>query len=169
MTGRGIETAPHPPRLLVHHIGTASVCRPCEAIQVISSFSIVSAMDAVNSLTSNQCPRPGHVRRGPMPTNISDLLLLARHVNIVHHIPGRIRLRVTPSGVALACGVNLNQLIDCIPGVLGIRVNALVGSIVIEYDPDRLSPDLWESLVRSNGDPESASEIKGRLVMIWKG
>ncbi|MFZ2447755.1 MAG: HMA2 domain-containing protein [Syntrophobacteraceae bacterium] len=101
-------------------------------------------------------------------TKISDVLLLARHVSIVHHIPGRIRLRVSPSGVALASGLDLNQLIDCIPGVIGIRVNALVGSIVIEYDPDRLSPDLWEAMARSNGDPESVSEIEGRLAMVWK-
>lgn len=104
----------------------------------------------------------------PVQAFVDDLLLLARHVDIVHHIPGRIRLRLSPSVVKVAGKMDLDRLMHDIPGVVRARVNAIVGSVVIEYDRDRLSPDLWESMVRCKSDPEAASKIEGRLAALFK-
>jgi hypothetical protein len=101
-------------------------------------------------------------------TLISDLLLLARHASIVHHIPGRIRLRLSPSVVNVLDKVSVDQLMNRIPGIIKTRVNMIVGSVVIEYDHHRLSPDLWESIKRYDGDPDEASEIEGRLAALLK-
>ncbi len=100
--------------------------------------------------------------------SIYDLFCLARHVSIVHHIPGRIRLRVSPSGVKAACEIDLNRLMSGIPGVLKTRINALVGSVVIDYDFKRLPPDLWESLVKCHRDRELAAEVESRLTKLWE-
>ncbi|MHC1728624.1 MAG: HMA2 domain-containing protein [Syntrophobacteraceae bacterium] len=101
-------------------------------------------------------------------TEICDILLLAKHVNIVHHIPGRIRLRVSPSGVSVARRTDFDRLMNGIPGVLKTRVSPIVGSIVIDYDCERLPPDLWDLLVRCNYDPSLTSEVEDRLTRLWK-
>ncbi|MHC1728213.1 MAG: HMA2 domain-containing protein [Syntrophobacteraceae bacterium] len=97
---------------------------------------------------------------------ISNLLLLAQHTTIVHHIPGRIRLRISLAGAAIAAGIDLDELGSRVPGIRGIRVNALVGSVVIEYDRHRLPPDLWEDLAGISGNPEAACEIEERLALL---
>ncbi len=104
----------------------------------------------------------------PVQTLVSDLLLLARHADIVHHIPGRIRLRLSPSVVKVAGDVDLDQLVRCLPGIIKTRINVIVGSVVIEYDCNRLSPDLWESIVKCKDDPDVVSEIEDRLAVLFK-
>lgn len=101
-------------------------------------------------------------------SNITDILLLARHVSIVHHIPGRIRLRVLPSGIPIAAGLDLNRLVNGIQGVRKTRVNAIVGSVTVEYDCELLSPQLWESLVKSKSDPMLASQVEKELIALWE-
>ncbi len=93
-------------------------------------------------------------------TDISSLLLLARHVNIVHHIPGRIRLRLQPSILKVAGDLDIEKLADSLPGILRTRVNMIVGSVTIEYNSSQLSPDLWESMIGCNGDPGEVSKIE---------
>jgi hypothetical protein len=99
----------------------------------------------------------------PVQAVVGDLLLLARHTNIVHHIPGRIRLRLLPSVVKVAGGMDLDHLMNCLPGIIKTRVNTIVGSVVIEYDHKQLSPELWESMVKCSGDPEGVSKMENRL------
>ncbi|MEN6441656.1 MAG: hypothetical protein ABFD97_24105 [Syntrophobacter sp.] len=99
---------------------------------------------------------------------IQDLLRLAVHTTIVHHIPGRIRLRVLPSGAWIARGIDLDELKRHVPGIMGVRVNILVGSVVVEYDRNELAPGLWEEFSKLRNDPGLASEMETRLVSLWK-
>jgi hypothetical protein len=98
---------------------------------------------------------------------IQSLLRLAPHTQIVHHIPGRIRLRILPSGLAAVRGVNLEDIENNMPGILGIRVNRLIGSVVIEYDQNRLQSDFWESLSNLGKSPELAMGVEDRLRSLW--
>lgn len=100
-------------------------------------------------------------------TVVTNLLRIAPHLQIVHHIPGRIRLRISPSGLQTAMEIDLRQIRDNVPGILSLRINALVGSIVIEYDRNRLNPDLWNLLSRLRKAPELRAEAESRLTSLW--
>lgn len=104
----------------------------------------------------------------PVSVEIGKLVLLVGHTKIVHHISGRIRLRVLPSGIAVARKIDLDQLKEHLQGIKGVRVNAIVGSVVIEYDPVLISPSLWEDLAGSNANPERVSILEATLAALWK-
>ena len=100
-------------------------------------------------------------------TVVENLLRMAPHLEIVHHIPGRIRLRILPSGLRTAMEIDLQQIRDNTPGILSLRINALVGSVVIEYNRNRLDPDLWNLLSRLRKAPELRAEAESRLISLW--
>lgn len=83
--------------------------------------------------------------------HLSDLAGLRRYLTIKHHIPGRIRLLFNP---ALAARPEVRKLAaahsELPPGVLSVRVNALALSVVMEYDPERISPDLLNDLISAD-------------------
>jgi hypothetical protein len=97
---------------------------------------------------------------------IDELLTLRQGLGIVHHVPGRIRLRLGPAILAWARSLGLKQadaqaradswLVRAGPGggagVLGTRLNPAAASLVIEYDPLRLDPAWWETLVLGEDD-----------------
>jgi hypothetical protein len=94
------------------------------------------------------------------PLDLATLLGLRRHLSIVHHMPGRIRLRLGPSlwGSASRLDRDLFQgLLDHLDGIHDVRVNKAVASVIIEYDPHRVPPDDWETLVR--GDATAAGDV----------
>lgn len=92
--------------------------------------------------------------------DVPALLRLRQHLSIIHHIPGRIRLRL---GVALwRSGAQLDRnqlqrLLDQLAGIRQVRANPAVASITIEYDPRHISPDDWETLI--HGDTQDASVL----------
>lgn len=92
--------------------------------------------------------------------DIDTLLGMRRHLSIVHHLPGRIRLRVGPGLWGLANKVEdnlLRKMLDHLEGIRDVRVNMAVASVVIEYDFKQIHPDNWETLVR--GDAEAAGDL----------
>lgn len=92
------------------------------------------------------------------------LLGMRRHLSIVHHLPGRIRLRIGPALWGIANKVEdslFRQLLKHLEGIRDVRINMAVASVVIEYDPRQVPPDNWETLVR--GDAASA----GDLLNLW--
>ncbi len=94
--------------------------------------------------------------------NVDDLLSLRHALGIVHHVPGRIRLRLGPaiwdwaqsSGLDRAeAGAWLEGLDGgAVRGIIGARLNMAAASLVIEYDHQRLQPLWWETLVRGEDD-----------------
>jgi hypothetical protein len=96
------------------------------------------------------------------------LLDIIPHLGIVHHIPGRIRLRISSLGIESLRGIDLKGHVDQIPGILSVRVNPLALSAIIEYDPERLDPKLWEDLVGLKNRPEQTKEVINRLIALWK-
>jgi hypothetical protein len=95
-------------------------------------------------------------------TMVDNILNLAQHAEIAHHIPGRIRLKVRLSGVELFLRIDGQSLLRNIPGVLNATINPLARSAVIEYDPKLLPSDLWEDFVKVN-EPRARTRIRNFL------
>ena len=109
-----------------------------------------------------------------MQISLADISQVAEFFSIVHHIPGRIRIRVNvakiPAIKKWADETPLREflpnknadenliitLLQSLPAVKNIKVNALIGSATIEYDKTLFAPSLWESWVRK----ENLAEIE---------
>lgn len=82
------------------------------------------------------------------------------YVKIAHHIPGRLRLRVSPGilkvlkqeskGWMESAAVRIQQVVDQVlhqmEGVHDVRYNKVAGTVIIQYDANHLSRDLWHQL-----------------------
>ena len=94
---------------------------------------------------------------------IDRLIDLAAQTGIVHHIPGRIRLKVKLSGLLLAQGLDAADLMKCFNGILDARTNAAARSIVIGYDERVIDPDFWNLLVNLKKDPGLRCSVREQL------
>jgi hypothetical protein len=91
------------------------------------------------------------------------LLKARKHLTIVHHVPGRVRLRFGPlilndaPELATADGrAALAQL----GAIQDVRVNLPAFSLVVQYDSERLPPESWERLIEgSEAEAESVVEM----------
>ena len=100
---------------------------------------------------------------GPLDGRVQELLDLVPHLEVAHHVPGRIRLRVLPSGLRLVMHSNVEGVVRSIPGILRMRINAPARSIIIEYNQAQLPYDLWQSVAQARHKPELAREIAIRI------
>ncbi|MBC2693810.1 MAG: hypothetical protein HF982_00715 [Desulfobacteraceae bacterium] len=80
------------------------------------------------------------------------LMPLLEEAEIVHHIPGRIRLRFNHSIVSKLPKVNgiekeIQKLANEIEAIKNIRLNLFAGSVVVQYDTELLSLDFWQEVV----------------------
>ncbi len=98
---------------------------------------------------------------------ISTVIGLAPHAEICSHIPGRIRLKLSISGLGLIDGSAIAQTIRAIPGVMNQRINIHARSIVIEYDRSLIPYDLWELLGQIKNKPELAPLAANLMRIIW--
>ena len=57
---------------------------------------------------------------------------------IVHFSPGRLRLRLQQVRDEPGFGDQLQQLLTPLEGIRSVRVSRLTGSVLVEFDPDRL-------------------------------
>ncbi|PZA11705.1 hypothetical protein DNX69_11305 [Rhodopseudomonas palustris] len=85
---------------------------------------------------------------------IEALRPIRRHLIVAHHVRGRIRVRLAPSGY-----IHLTpQLLQTLQAgarsdeIASVRVNSAALSVVVEYAPDRLAPDLWDLLINAPDD-----------------
>ena len=98
---------------------------------------------------------------------VDELLGLIPHLEIAHHVPGRIRLRILLSGLGAVQNVDLQALVLSIPGVLGMRVNTAARSVVIEYNQQQLPYDLWETVGHLKSRPELTPQFATQLSALW--
>lgn len=83
--------------------------------------------------------------------NAAELQHLRSHIAIVHHVPGRIRVRLGAALRHSALGIDhgrLQGLLAAVEGIQEVRINPGVGSVVIHYDCLRIALEDWETLVR---------------------
>lgn len=79
------------------------------------------------------------------------------HLQVVHHIHGRLRLRLLPGILAILPNLSGNFLktkLATLPGILELRINKPAASLLIVYDPQRIQATWWERLLSA-----SSSEI----------
>lgn len=93
-----------------------------------------------------------------MSSALSHYAALRRHLKVVHHVPGRVRLRFTGpvKGVARSdAGVTafLAKLQDA-PPIRSVRLSPATLSAIIEYDPHALPKQAWETVLSG---PEDAA------------
>lgn len=73
----------------------------------------------------------------------TELLELSNFLTMAHHIPGRLRLKLDPAIKQHPAAALLENMARNTPntGMLGMRLNVLARSLVIEYDPERIPPE----------------------------
>ncbi len=90
------------------------------------------------------------------------MLRLREYLSIAHHIPGRIRLKLSPGlltnpeALKLARMVNFNTWGNGSSAIFNTRLNMGAGSLIIDYDAGQVSPDLITELF---GSPD-ANRVK---------
>ncbi|MBW2707992.1 MAG: cation transporter [Deltaproteobacteria bacterium] len=94
---------------------------------------------------------------------IDALLRIAPYASIAHHIPGRIRLKISLEGAKAINGGGTAVESIRIPGIRNTRINAFARSVVIEYDEKKIPYDLWVSLGEVGKRPDLALQIVNRL------
>ena len=98
---------------------------------------------------------------------IETVISLAPYAEICHHIPGRIRLKISPSALTLIDKNDISRTIRAIPGVLHQRMSSHARSIVIEYDRTRMPFDLCELLGQIKEKPELAAVAASLMRFLW--
>ena len=100
--------------------------------------------------------------------NFRKIVELEKHLDVAHHIPGRIRVKFSPliltKPVALAAMKEHSELPEAIKDA---RVNMSARSVVIEYDPEQILPELVEELIQGTNKDKKAqiiSDLYGRLM-----
>lgn len=92
-----------------------------------------------------------------MSTDSSPLLGFVRQLRIAHHIPGRIRLKMSgdlPDGL-LGEARRFGKALGAVAGIRSIGLNALARSCTIEYDPRAIPPSAWSGFLAGEATPES--------------
>jgi copper chaperone CopZ len=59
----------------------------------------------------------------------------------VHNVPGRLRVKMPMIKNDLDRGEQVQAVLESLQGVNNVVMNAVTGSVVIRYDPDRLKAD----------------------------
>lgn len=103
-----------------------------------------------------------------MPTPLSRHLSLRSHLQVVHHVPGRLRLRFNrPAGRAAIDIAGLKAFLEdvrAVPAIISVRLSPATLSAIIEYDPKVLRPPFWSTLLSGPDDEAHAalSALTGR-------
>lgn len=88
---------------------------------------------------------------------------LLPHVSIVHHVRGRLRLRLHASVMAWLAQSKITPetWLARLPGIYELQLNRVAASLVIHYDVRCISPTWWERLLSS--PPEKLHELLAEI------
>lgn len=98
---------------------------------------------------------------------VDSIIRVASYLTKIHHIKGRIRVRVSPkikeeskaSGITIEDIKNLPLKID---GIKSIKINKAIGSITVVYDNEIFPYEIWEDLLAQK-NLENISKILTKL------
>ncbi len=99
---------------------------------------------------------------------IDAIVELAPHVRVAHHVAGRIRLKILPLGVEMLTrrqheSGSADSPVERLPGVRKLRTNPIARSVVVEYDEEVLTNDLWTALELARIKPNHADKLRDLL------
>ena len=102
--------------------------------------------------------------------NVEDIIQLLfdliPHTAISSHVPGKITVKFDLSVIKKAKGLTPKDL--KMPGIRKTKIRYLSRRITIEYDPNTLPFDFWESLIRLKEESDRKPEIHSRLKEVFK-
>jgi hypothetical protein len=81
-------------------------------------------------------------------------------LSIAHHIPGRIRLKLSAPPAAFSGTIDAKRLIAAIgalPGIKATKANWLARSLTIQYDPKSIPAAAWQDLLENRPSPEASA------------
>lgn len=82
--------------------------------------------------------------------SVEKILKISSYLTKVHHIKGRIRVRVNPKIKNESKEITLDDITSLpnkINGINTIKINKIVGSVTITYDNSIFPYELWEDLL----------------------
>jgi hypothetical protein len=94
---------------------------------------------------------------------IHSLLSLAPYAKALKHGKGYIRLQLNLSGLALLNIEVIKKLRKEIKGILSICPRFLSRSVDIEYDPELIPHDFWETLLSAKNDLDKNEDMLNTL------
>ncbi|EFL51202.1 conserved hypothetical protein [Solidesulfovibrio fructosivorans JJ]] len=98
--------------------------------------------------------------------NMQELLEMRTLVDVVHHVPGRLRLRLDPRLREHPAAAQLGDLRANGSGILSTRLNPMARSLVVEYDPKRIDPAALEEFL-GGADAARAEVLAGSLAGVF--
>jgi len=91
----------------------------------------------------------------------------ALEFDLAHHLPGRLRLRsAVLKGNAFAIEEARRHLAQ-IDGVTSVKANPSTGSVLLEYDPNVISPSKVSDVLATHGYALGASEVETEAGTGW--
>ncbi|MCS6786422.1 MAG: heavy-metal-associated domain-containing protein [Thiobacillaceae bacterium] len=89
-------------------------------------------------------------------------------IDVVHFIPGRVRLRAAGLKGRPQLAQQLQAAFAAVPGVKSIEVNTLTGSVLITYDPRRILAEDGGERLRSVLR-EELPDLDAEQILRWLG
>ena len=84
--------------------------------------------------------------------NSETIIKLSSYFTIIAHSPGRLRVRVNPKIVNEGDNISLDDITNLskkISGIEEIKINKIIASVTITYNPTIFKPKLWEDLIKN--------------------
>lgn len=72
-------------------------------------------------------------------------------VNYVHHLPGRLRIRIRSLKKNAVQAERIQQFFDPMPGIISVKVNLTTGSALIGYDEALVNADELMTTLEEHG------------------
>lgn len=97
-----------------------------------------------------------------MDISSEKIVEIASYFKVVHHVAGRLRVRVNPKIKELSNGIcleDIEQIPKKINGIKSIKINKIVASITIEYDNAIFPKQTWEDLIERRNLEEITKKI----------
>jgi hypothetical protein len=114
--------------------------------------------------------QPGRVANARV---IHTIMEFRQHTHVVHHVKGRIRFKIDSTFLKKVSHEGLPELqafmhvLKSLEGVRDIQTSWSASSVVICYDPHRISPERWKALLTGDeGDVAKAIDDPGQQATV---
>jgi hypothetical protein len=101
------------------------------------------------------------------PDIVDALRCFSGALQIVHHIPGRIRLKLAPRDLphdlagVIDKAKRLGETLTNTSAVRSVTLNPLARSCVVEYDPQSIPPSAWTELINGTLSVSTERLLRG--------
>ena len=91
---------------------------------------------------------------------------LVSHVTVLDHKPGELQLKFSLSILSGPDPSGVKRLIRAMPGIVDTRINLLARTLTIDYDPNLIGYELWDSVFEVKQNPEKKAEVVKQLTEV---